>query len=251
MTKSPLKLPDLHIEEARLGERVVDDTNRAAVEALAADDDAFLAAQPPAAMAATIAAAAAARSSSRSSASLLSTWRRVLAMAAVPTMAAAALAFAVLQPTSGGDDVEVITAKGGAPVLVATRVTSAGAEPLADGAVVGSGDVVQLGWVASSTSTATLHGVVVSIDGRGTVTRHLPLTATAEAPVLASKGVLPSSYELDDAPGFERFFLVTGDDVDVDVVMQAATRLARGEAAATAPLSLPAGLSVSVLSVRK
>jgi len=242
------KIPDLHLEQARLGERAVDDDSAAAVAALAADDAAFLAALPPSAMAKSIAAQAQARSSSSSS----SAWRRWWALAAVPAVAMAALTIAVLRPVGAGDDVEVVRDKGGAPVLVATRVTAAGAEPLVDGAAVARGDVVQLGWVApSSSSSAEVHGVVVSIDGRGTVTRHLPLSATAAAPVLANRGVLPSSYELDDAPRFERFFLVTGSTVDVDVVMQAATMLAHGEASSTAPLAVPAGLSVSALLVRK
>ncbi len=236
---------DFVIEQARLGERAVDDDDRAAVDALAVDDAAFLAALPPALMAAKITAAAKARSSSSSS-----SWRRWLALAALPTVATASLALLVLRPTTADEDVEVITSKGGGPVLVASRITSAGTEALFDGAAVAAGDVVQLGWLAPSTSMS-VQGMVVSIDGRGAVTRHLPLSASAAAPTLASKGSLPSSYELDDAPLFERFFLVTGDSIDVAAVMKAADALAHSPSASSAPLLLPSTWSVSALLVRK
>ena len=47
----------------------------------------------------------------------------------------------------------------------------------------------------------------------GCVTRHLPAAGARAAPLSRARPVpLPEAYELDDAPGFERFFLVTADD---------------------------------------
>ena len=54
------------------------------------------------------------------------------------------------------------------------------------------------------------HGVIVSADGRGKVTLHFPPNASLPTVLKRKDRVpLPFSYELDDAPGFERFFFVT------------------------------------------
>jgi hypothetical protein len=87
----------------------------------------------------------------------------------------------------------------------------------------------------------TAHEMVVfSIDGAGHATLHFPLDGN---PVpLASKGVLSQSFELDDAPGYERFFLVTSNDpLSSDEVMDAARALALRSDAKTASLTLPKG----------
>lgn len=243
------RAPDLTHEQAHLGERAVVDAD--VDTALTADDAAFLAAHPAAAAARRIAAAAERRRSSSSSSSL----RRLLLIGA-PTLAmAGALALVVVRtppPISGAtvvDDDDAVRAKGGAPVLVIQRLGSAGAVTVADGDAVAPGDLLQLGWV--STSSASLRGVVVSIDGRGTVTRHLPLAGN-DAVVLGNKGAVPTSYELDDAPRFERFFLVSGVDVDVVAVVDAVTRLARTPQAMQGTLMLPnAHWSVASIVVNK
>ncbi|HEY1100315.1 MAG TPA: hypothetical protein VGF99_15360 [Myxococcota bacterium] len=247
------RAPDLTHEQAHLGERAVVDAD--GDTALAADDAAFLAAHPAAAAARRIAAAAERRrsSSSSSSSSLL---RRLLLIGA-PTLAmAGALALVVSPKTPTTIDAPIVAvdddavrAKGGAPVLVIQRLGSAGAVTVADGDDVAPGDLLQLGWV--STSSASLRGVVVSIDGRGTVTRHLPLAGN-DAVMLGNKGAVPTSYELDDAPRFERFFLVSGVDVDVVAVVDAVTRLARTPQAMQGTLMLPnARWSVASIVVNK
>lgn len=86
-------------------------------------------------------------------------------------------------------------------------------------------------------------GVVVSIDGRGHVTRHLPEEGAAAAALDGREQALPHAYELDDAPAFERFVLVTGPRAfDVAAVLAAAAALPREEAR-TRALSLPDGLA--------
>lgn len=154
------------------------------------------------------------------------------------------------QPRIVDDSVaDVVRAKGAGALLVATHVTASGAVPLSSGERLAAGDVLQLGWQVSSTSPFP-RGVVVSIDGRGTVTQHLPLPPSTEAPVLSARGLLPSSYELDDAQHFERFFLVTGPAVDVEDVLQAAHALAVSAAPAALPLDVPS-MHTSQLLVRK
>lgn len=66
---------------------------------------------------------------------------------------------------------------------------------------------------------------------------------------------LPQSYELDAAPAFERFVLVSADDpnaaIDPTQVMAAARALAALPTAASDPLALPAGWRQSSFLVRK
>lgn len=59
------------------------------------------------------------------------------------------------------------------------------------------------------------HGVIVSIDGRGQVTLHFPADAGAPTALESGRAVpLSHSYELDDAPLFERFMFVTAEAPD-------------------------------------
>jgi hypothetical protein len=62
--------------------------------------------------------------------------------------------------------------KGLTPQVLLYRRAAAGVERLLPGGVVREHDVLQLAYQAAGRH----HGVIVSIDGRGTVTRHLPAT---------------------------------------------------------------------------
>jgi hypothetical protein len=128
--------------------------------------------------------------------------------------------------------------KGLQPSLVLFRKTDSGSETLADGVVARAGDLVRVGYRAAGRT----HGVILSIDGRGVVTVHLPARGNEAAPLRSGGTVLlDRAYELDDAPRFERFFLVTADHAfDVEPVVEAARRAAgaaaRDELALSAPL---------------
>jgi hypothetical protein len=137
------------------------------------------------------------------------------------------------------------------PRLSVYRKGAAGNERLLDGARATRGDLLQLVFQSSSGG----HGVLLSIDGARKVTLHwpesdagkaAPLTAGAELP-------LPSAYQLDDAPGFERFvFVRASQSFDVAPVMAAARGLAaRGAAARREPLALPAGFEQVSVTVDK
>lgn len=71
---------------------------------------------------------------------------------------------------------------------------------------VNSGDVLQVSYIAAGST----YGFIFSVDGNGVLTQHFP-DKGKEAGLLNTKGEVPLdfSYKLDDAPGFERFFLVT------------------------------------------
>ncbi len=92
------------------------------------------------------------------------------------------------------------------------------------GSEVAEGDLLQIGYLAPGAQ----HGVILSIDGRGALSLHHPQTAGGST-ALESDGevLLPRAYELDDAPGFERFFLITSQQsIDVAAILKAARALA-------------------------
>jgi hypothetical protein len=140
--------------------------------------------------------------------------------------------------------------KGLRPSLSVYRRTDRGTETLADGAVARTGDLLRLGYTAAGHS----YGVIVSIDGRGAVTRHLPPSGDRAAPLgRASTVLLDLAYELDDAPGWERFFFVTGEaPFDVAPIVEAAGRAAGHDLRAPpANLAIPRELSQSTFSLQK
>lgn len=71
---------------------------------------------------------------------------------------------------------------------------------------VSSGDVIQVSYIAAGEK----YGFIFSVDGNGVLSQHFP-DKGEKAGTLNKTGEIPLdfSYKLDDAPGFERFFLVT------------------------------------------
>jgi hypothetical protein len=134
--------------------------------------------------------------------------------------------------------------------LVLFRKTAQGSEVLGDGALVRAGDRIRIGYRAAGGA----YGVILSIDGRGVVMRHFPQQGDRAA-LIARNGqvLLDHAYELDDAPGWERFYLVTGSEAfDVGPVLEAAWTLAAGAGARPpGPLTLSASLDQSSLVLMK
>jgi hypothetical protein len=123
---------------------------------------------------------------------------------------------------AGGDTTRL---KGMETGLTIYRQQAAAAELLQPYAYAQRGDLLQIGYV----SVLEPYGVILSLDGRGTVTLHYPESARA-IPKLQTrrKALLPKAYELDDAPAFERFFLVTSSSpFSPETVLQAARALAK------------------------
>jgi hypothetical protein len=155
-----------------------------------------------------------------------------------------------------GESPETITSKGARSVsprlwVYRQRATAGNAEPerLGNGSRAARGDLLQLAYAAGPDGR---YGVLLSIDGAGRVTQHLPDPGAAGASALRSANEirLPSAYELDDAPGFERFVFITSTQpFPVAAALDAAHVLAgQGPSARTAPLALsPAFHQTSVL----
>jgi hypothetical protein len=224
-------------EAAAVRARLAEEGGLPRLDALARDDAGFAEAHPPGPAVAEIRRRAATRVAERAR-------PRKLFLALVPLAAAAAAIVAVQLPGMsiriGDDDTRP---KGLAPRLTVHRQGPGNPEALAGGARVRPGDVLQL----SVVSAGRPYGMVASVDGRGVVTRHAPRDGTRAA-TLAAEGAVPldHSYRLDDAPAFERFFLVTGGSpFAVEPVLDAIRRLAAEGSARTGAPVLPPGLSWS------
>lgn len=139
--------------------------------------------------------------------------------------------------------------KGLGPALTLYRRTANGGETLADGAIARSGDVVRVGYRAAGKP----FGVILSIDGRGGVTVHLPARGDRAAPLKRDSTVLlDTAYELDDAPRWERFYFITGDTAfAVPRIVEAARAVAVPTSATPPPLVLPRGLDQATFSLQK
>jgi hypothetical protein len=169
----------------------------------------------------------------------------------VPAVAAATVVLAVglsmFRPPAPSDDIRL---KGGDAELVVFRKTPSGSERLEPGAPALPGDLIRVGYRPAGRS----FGTIVSTDGHGTVTLHLPRSGRRAVPLPAEGTVLLDfSYELDDAPRWERFYLVTGDEpFELEPVRRAAQHVATlGSEAAPPELDLPRGLDQSVFSLTK
>lgn len=175
----------------------------------------------------------------------------------VPVLAAGVAALVlVARPTPhaplGHEVVLEETTLKGDPELHVYRRRGEGQERLGNGARATRGDLLQLAYFAGEGGN---FGALLSIDGRGQVTVHWPESNGGTAARLSAKGEikLPSSYELDDAPAFERFFLVTSPSPFVmSAVLDAAHALAaRPTAARVQGLPLPASFNQRSITVRK
>jgi hypothetical protein len=101
-----------------------------------------------------------------------------------------------------------------------------------------AGDLLQIAYVPAGKT----NGVIFSTDGSGIVTLHFPEDKTDPSNLEQEKKVLlPSSYELDDAPDFERFFFITAmKELDVEDIIKKAEALAASPVSAkTGRLELP------------
>lgn len=250
------ELPDA--EAARIRRALMEDADaRARLAAIEKSDAEILEEHPPAQMAALIRAGLAI---SEATAPARPAQARPWLLRAAPLGALGALAVILAvavgrpllvdtRPDAGESD--VVRLKGLTPRLVLFRKTAGGGEALADGATAHPGDVVQVAYQAAGRR----FGVIVSVDGRGAVTLHLPKTA-GKAAALAAGGpiVLDTAYELDDAPRWERFYLTVSDaPFDTTSVVEAVRRsvAVQGGDAAVPRLDLPEALIQSVFLLRK
>lgn len=130
--------------------------------------------------------------------------------------AAAMILFGLLLPTmilrnrNIHEDQDITRIKGlGEPLLNIYRKKDGESELLKEYSSASKSDLIQLGYRVAD----QLFGSIISIDGRGVVTRHFP-EEEGGAVRLKTGGeqILPFSYELDDAPEYETFYFITSDE---------------------------------------
>jgi hypothetical protein len=185
-------------------------------------------------------------------------WRPMALVA--PTVLAGGLALAVVMFRGNGDKTarpsadlqaenpEEIGIKGDLPAsprLLVYRQKPGrpgglvGSERVLDGGHAARGDLLQLAYDKAPEGS---YGVLISLDGARRVTLHLPEEGARTSSSLTSVREirLTSAYELDDAPDFERFVLVSSArPFPVEMVLEAARALAKqGAPAETLPIPL-------------
>jgi hypothetical protein len=123
--------------------------------------------------------------------------------------------------------------KGLKPALKLFRKTENGSELLNNGDTAFEGDLIRLGYQAAG----SLYGVIISVDGRGAVTQHFPRSGAKSGILQTGKTILLDfSYELDDAPHWERFYFVTDKEpFTVEPVLKAGSRIDIQAAASSPP----------------
>jgi hypothetical protein len=104
---------------------------------------------------------------------------------------------------------EIVRIKGLDAQLNVYKKTRLGSSLMKDSMVVDAGDEFQLEYVV----TEKCYGVIFSIDGNGVVTFHLGSVDGGAVAFAELKQLLPFSYQLDDAPGHETFYMVMSSEV--------------------------------------
>jgi hypothetical protein len=222
------RLNELPRAEAERVQRVLDTeaSVRGRLAVLAQSDEAIAREYPPAWLAARIRARAAARGAVAVPRRPVVRWALPLGLGTAVLMLLFTLSGAVISPnfSTTVSTTEDSRPKGARPALAVYRRTDRGSETMADGAVARAGDLLRLGYAPVTQA----YGVILSVDGRGTVTRHLPANG-ARAALLGHDplNLLDAAYELDDAPGWERFYFVTADAAfEVEPIVATARQLA-------------------------
>ena len=125
--------------------------------------------------------------------------------------------------------------------LLVYRKIDDSVEMLADAQAASEGDLLQLAYVAGGAG----HGVILSIDGRGMISLHFPSERDGSTHLEQNRKILlPHAIELDDAPDFERFFLISSQGpINVPQILEIAGNLADGGDLSHSPLDLPKGVN--------
>ena len=106
---------------------------------------------------------------------------------------------AATEPSEDG-----IRLKGLEPHLAIFRKTDKGSEPLHPGEKARPGQLLRIGYQAAGFP----YGAILSVDGNGNVTLHWPASGELSGRLESGEALLPSSFELDAAPDYERFYFV-------------------------------------------
>jgi len=227
-----MSIPDLFYEQVFLGEKTMDglQDEKRRIEEIADSNRIILETYPADAMKEAVMRKLAAAGIARTGAQderAESNDSRILAFPhtspvktfRIAAMAAAACAVIAVSVVTVNRSADVGTFAETGVLESATRVKGSGAKLyvyrkegenatlLSPRSKVKQNDVLQLSYVAGG----DLYGAIFSVDGNGTVTRHFPDSGNTAAQ-LDQSGEIPLAfaYQLDNAPRFERFIMITG-----------------------------------------
>lgn len=189
-------------------------------------------------------------------------WR--LAWLAAPALALVVFLLVILPPilqrrlavSENSRPEDYIAVKGSGPIspsasgLRIYRRSGGVDQILRNGETARAGDLLQVTYIAGS----EIYGVVLSIDGAGSVALHFPEQEDGDTALQRGRRVfLPQAYKLDQAPLFERFFFITAKEpLPTATILEKAGELAADQdKAMTAGLDLPGGFRQYSLLVRK
>ncbi|MBN2344054.1 MAG: hypothetical protein JXX29_23260 [Deltaproteobacteria bacterium] len=126
----------------------------------------------------------------------------MLAPSPVPSDPSETTSVGSVDPNYSDDSIRI---KSGDPFLRIFKKNKTDEIEVKSGDKLAEGDVLQLKMITNHARSM----VVCSVDGNGAVTLHYPERPAATTRVTELKSIsLPYGYELDDAPDFERFFIV-------------------------------------------
>lgn len=209
---APVRVPQLLVEQLVLGELSPERAAsvRARLEsepgglerlsAIEASNARVLERMPPRVLAARVSAASTPAPSRRWM------WAPALALAAAALLYVGVPPQDPVQPVISVDP--GVRIKGSALDLAIHLMTPDGPVQLQDQAQVQAGDQLQL----STMSAKPAYGAVFSVDGNGVLTQHLPERGTQAVLLEPGQHPLSHAYTLDDAPDFERFYLLSSSE---------------------------------------
>lgn len=220
---------ELHYEQIALGElKPENEYDKDRIRSIEESNQKILKEYPPELMAAQIKMRM--NEPNRDAVQNRSIFRRIY----IPLSAAAVfLLFIAIYPvlfersgTNTNMESDTVRFKGNGPSLYIYRNENGETELLGNNTIVKEKDLLQISYDAQGAR----YGVIFSIDGRGAVTLHFPGNIYSSTRLdSGGKVLLPYSYELDNAPFFERFFFVTSEhEIDASVIMEKAGRIAKG-----------------------
>ncbi len=211
------RIPDLYIEKLLLGE--LDDEKRRELEAdpevkrrtaeLEASNRQILDQYDPDTMARQIRARFEREHAEEQKRRTIIPFRpRAVALVAAAALVMAVSGVAIFRTTALADQhlTDTVRMKGLEPHLLIYRQANGESELLSDGATASAHDLIQVGYVAGQHE----YGMIFSIDGRGVITVHFPESPSGPLRLEQDGEThLSYAYELDDAPEFERFYLLS------------------------------------------
>ena len=169
---------------------------------------------------------------------------------------AAALIFLTLnlghlyQPEKNPKHGNIVRQKGLTPNLSVFKDNGIAPVELFNDDLVAESDIIQLTYNAAGKK----FGVIFSIDGRGILTLHYPKNKY-DTPAITPNGnhALPFSYELDDAPDFERFYFISSNkEFNISTVLKSAEiTIKNGNVSTIKSLNLPSGFDQESILLRK